>query len=373
MKDISKHVPQNNLNSNQENQLVVVLNRQMIKRIFKITIWLVIIFLLFQAIPFLASILAPLVISLILSLLLTPLVDEMENSGINRGAAIGIIYLLFGGLIAISLKYLIPSLSQEIQSLSGALENQDPQSLIDKLQITLTQRIPILKNPQIAREVSARLHGLFTSLLSKSLNMIFAILSSFTLIITVPFITFFLLKDGHRIKKFIIQCIPNRYFEMSLNLLHKTSQQLGNYIRGQLLVSSIIGVLSIVALYSLNVPYFFIIGVIAGLANMIPYFGPIVGALPAILVAVVENGSPGPVLGIIIAFAMIQLLDNVLISPVIVSRSVQIHPLLVIIVIIIGSNIGGIFGMLLAVPAFAVAQVIVKEIAWSFKHYRLSG
>jgi len=106
---------------------------------------------------------------------------------------------------------------------------------------------------------------------------------------------------------------------------------------------------------------------------MIPYFGPIVGALPAILVAIVENGSMGPVVGIIIAFAMIQLLDNVLISPLIVSKSIQIHPLVVIIVILIGSNIGGIFGMLVAVPLFAVSQVVVKELIWSFKHYRLSG
>ena len=81
----------------------------------------------------------------------------------------------------------------------------------------------------------------------------------------------------------------------------------------------------------------------------------------------------GPVLGIIIAFAMIQLLDNVLISPLIVSKSIQIHPLVVIIVILIGSNIGGIFGMLVAVPLFAVTQVVVKELIWSFKHYRLSG
>jgi len=373
MKNNSLYPQNNKSNFNQENQFVVVLNRLLIKRLFKAAIWISVIILLSQVIPFVTPILAPLIISLILSLLLTPLVDEMENRGINRGAAIGIIFLFFGGLIAISLKFLIPGLNQEIQSLSQALENQDPQSLIDKLQITLTQRIPILKNPEIAREVGARLHELFKSLLSKSLNMIFAILSSFTIIVTVPFITFFFLKDGHRIKKFIIQCVPNRYFEMSLNLLYKINLQLGNYIRGQLLVSSIIAALSIVALYSLNVPYFFVIGIIAGLANMIPYFGPVVGALPAILVAVVENGSPGPVLGIIIAFAMIQLLDNVLISPVIVSRSVQIHPLLVIIVILVGSNIGGIFGMLLAVPTFAVAQVIVKELIWSFRHYRLSG
>ncbi len=373
MKDNSIRPPKHASSSDQESQLVVVFNRQFIKKLFKATIGIVVVIALIWTFPFVASILTPLVISLILSLLLTPLIDVMENIGINRGAAVGIIFILLGGLIIIGLKFLIPSLNQEIQSLSKALENQDSQSLIDKLQITLTQRIPILKNPEIAREVSTRLHSLFTSLLSKSLNMIFAIVSSFTLIITVPFISFFFLKDGYRIKKFIIQCVPNRYFEMSLNLLYKTNQQLGNYIRGQLLVSTIVGALSVAALYSLNVPYFFVIGIIAGLANMIPYFGPIVGALPAILVAIVETGSLGSLLGIVIAFAMIQLLDNVLISPLIVSRSVQIHPLLVIIMILIGSNVGGMFGMLVAVPAFAVAQVIVKELIWSFKHYRLTG
>ncbi len=373
MKDNSIYPPKDAFKSDQENQLVVVFNKQLIRKLFKATFGIAVIAVLIWTMPFIASIFTPLLTSLILSLLLTPVIDAMENVGINRGAAVGIIFIILGGLIIIGLKFLIPGLNQEIQSLSKALENQDTNSLIDKLQITLTQRIPILKNPEIAREVSARLHNLFTSLLSKSLNMIFAILSSFTLIVTVPFIAFFFLKDGYRIKKFIIQCIPNRYFEMSLNLLYKTNQQLGNYIRGQLLVSTIVGALSVVALYSLNVPYFFVIGIIAGLANMIPYFGPVVGALPAILVAVVENGSLGSVLGIVIAFAMIQLLDNVLISPVIVSRSVQIHPVIVIIVILIGSNIGGIFGMLLAVPIFAVAQVIVKELIWSFSHYRLSG
>jgi len=356
-----------------DDQFVVVLNRQLTQRLFKAALWGIAFVLMLRFIPFINSIVAPLIISLIFSLLLTPLVDEMENSGINRGAAIGLLYLSFGALIAIGFKFIIPDISQEIESLSRTLENQNPQDLIDRLQVTLTQRIPILRNPQLAREVSTRLHDLFTALLGKSLNMIFAILSSFTMIFTVPFITFFLLKDGHRIKKFIIQCVPNRYFEMSLNLLYKTNLQLGNYIRGQLLVSSIIAILSTLALYSLNVPYFFVIGLIAGLANMIPYFGPVVGALPAILVAVVETGSLGSVLGIIIAFAMIQLLDNVLISPLIVSKSVQIHPLTVIIVILIGSNVGGIFGMLLAVPTFAIAQVIVKELIWSFKHYRLSG
>ncbi len=358
--------------SSQDQQLVIILNKQLIKKIVKVAILILCIGLTIRLLPLFMPILLPLLVSLVISLLLTPLVDRLENLGINRGAAVGMIFVVFGGLIIVGIKVLLPTLSREIQTLSQVLANQDSQTVIDKIQLTLTHRIPILKNPEIAREVSSRLHDLFTSLVSKSLNMIFAIVSSFTLIVTVPFITFFFLKDGYNIKKFIIQSVPNRYFELSLNLLYKTNLQLGNYIRGQLLVSSIVGTLSVIALYSLKVPYYFVIGMIAGLANMIPYFGPIVGAMPAILVAVVENGTAGSVMGIIIAFAMIQLLDNVLISPVIVSRSVQIHPLLVIIIILIGGNIGGIFGMLVAIPTFAVAQVIVKEIIWSFKHYRLS-
>ena len=139
------------------------------------------------------------------------------------------------------------------------------------------------------------------------------------------------------------------------------------------MVSLVIATLSITALYLLNIPYFFIIGLVAGLANMIPYFGPIVGALPAVLVAIIETGSMGSVVGVIIAFAIIQLLDNVLVSPMIVSKSVQIHPLSVILVILVGSSLAGLLGMLVAVPVFAVIQVIIKEIIWSFKNYRLTG
>ncbi|MDZ7331417.1 MAG: AI-2E family transporter [candidate division KSB1 bacterium] len=368
----TQHPKNGTPNPSPDQQLVIILNKQLIKKIVKVLLVILSVGAMIRLLPIFMPILLPLLVSLVISLLLTPLVDKLENLGINRGAAVGILFIVFGGLIIVGIKLLLPTLNHEIQTLSQVLASQDSETVIDKIQMTLTHRIPILKNPEIAREVSARLHDLFTSLVRKSLNMIFAIISSFTLIVTVPFITFFFLKDGYNIKKFIIQSVPNRYFELSLNLLYKTNLQLGNYIRGQLLVSSIVGSLSIIALYSLKVPYCFVIGIIAGLANMIPYFGPIVGALPAILVAVVENGTAGSVIGIIIAFAMIQLLDNVLISPVIVSRSVQIHPLLVIIVILLGGNIGGIFGMLVAIPAFAVAQVIVKEIVWSFKHYRLS-
>jgi predicted PurR-regulated permease PerM len=363
----------NGSNSSQENQLVILFNKQLIKKIVKLGFAIALCAALILAFPYIKPLLGPLGIALVLTLLLNPLIDRMENISINRGAAIAIVFLVVGAVVFIGIKTLIPGLNHQIQSVSKALENNDTESIIDKLQITLTQQIPILKNPAIARQVSKKLHLFFTALFGRILKIILKIISSFTLIIIVPFMTFFFLKDGRTIKKSIIHMVPNRYFEMSLSLLHKTSMQLGRYIRGQLLVSSIIATLSTIAMYSLDIPYFFIIGLIAGLANMIPYFGPVVGSIPGVLVAIIEKGSMEAVVGVIIAFAFVQLLDNILVSPLIVSRSVQIHPLLVIIVILIGSNIAGILGMLVAVPIFAVIQVIIKEIIWSFKNYRLTG
>ncbi len=368
-------IPQNNGSGshvNSEQQIIIVMNRQLIRRFMQLLLLVGIVILTIWLLPYIKSLLTPLGIALFLSYILKPWVNKLENAGMNRGAAVGLVFLILSGLLFMGLKMLLPGLSQEFKTLAQAVQAEDTQSVIDKLQATLSQRIPILKNPDIAREVSIKLHNFSATLLRKSFNLIFAIISSFTYIITVPFMMFFILKDGRRIKKFIIQIVPNRYFEMSLNLFYKANSQLGNYIRGQLLVSSIIATLSIIALYSLNIPYFFIIGVIAGLANMIPYFGPIVGALPGVVVAMVETGSMESVVGVIVAFALIQLLDNVLFSPVIVSKSVQVHPLLVILVILVGGNLGGILGMLVAVPIYAVAQVFVKEIIWSFRHYRLT-
>lgn len=368
-------IPQNNGSGspvNSEQQIIIVMNRQLIRRFMQLLLLVGIVILTIWLLPYIKSLLTPLGIALFLSYILKPWVNKLENAGMNRGAAVGLVFLILGGLLFMGLKMLLPGLSQEFKTLAQAVQAEDTQSVIDKLQATLSHRIPILKNPDIAREVSIKLHNFSATLLRKSFNLIFAIISSFTYIITVPFMMFFILKDGRRIKKFIIQIVPNRYFEMSLNLFYKANSQLGNYIRGQLLVSSIIATLSIIALYSLNIPYFFIIGVIAGLANMIPYFGPIVGALPGVVVAMVETGSMESVVGVIVAFALIQLLDNVLFSPVIVSKSVQVHPLLVILVILVGGNLGGILGMLVAVPIYAVAQVFVKELIWSFRNYRLT-
>ena len=189
-------------------------------------------------------------------------------------------------------------------------------------------------------------------------------------LVLIPFMTFFLLKDGRRLKKSFIAMLPNHYFEMTVHLLHKIDCQLSNYIRGQMLVSLCIGTLAATALAILGIPYFLLIGAVAGLANMIPYFGPIVGAIPGIILNVVAKGSLAAALPVIAAFLLIRLIDDTLVSPNILGRSLHIHPLLVIFVIFTGGEMFGVMGLLLCIPVTGIIKVTIQQLAWNFRNYR---
>ncbi len=373
MKEYTFINPQHSSQPKPENQFIIIVTSKTLKKILRGVLLLLLVFLGIKLIPLVKSLFFGFGFSFVFAFILSPLVDMLESRGLNRGAAILLIFLALGLFSFLIFKIVFPDFSQQINSLAQLVQHQDPETLVKKLQSFLSKQFSMLNNPEVAQNISSKLYGLLQLLLQKSIDIVFSIISNFVLIMTIPFITFFFLKDGRNFKKSIIQLVPNRYFEMSLNLIYKSSEKLGAYIRGQLLVAAVVGALSVFALFLLNVPYFFIIGAVAGLANMIPYFGPWVGAAPGVIVAYLETGSFSSVIAVVIAFAVIQLLDEVLVSPMIVSKSVQIHPLLVILVLLVGSSLAGLLGMLIAVPVFAVLQVIFKEVNWGLKNYRLNG
>ncbi|MCH8956852.1 AI-2E family transporter [candidate division KSB1 bacterium] len=319
-------------------------------------------------IPILQSVVTILIIAFFLALILNPIVNFIENRGIARLLASVLVFAMIIFLGGVGFKFLAPRITNEIKQLSSGLNEQSPGETLQKLQENLGDKIPFLSNPMIQKELKKKIDDL----VKKSFSMVVNVLSAVVSIIMLAFITFFLLKDGRRMKKTVVSWVPNRYFEMTLIILHKTGTQLGRYIRGQLLVASIVGSLSIFALYLLEIKYAFFIGAMAGLANMIPYFGPIVGAVPAIIMALIHNdGSLEIVAVVAVAFATIQLFENIFVSPFIVSKSVELHPLTVIIVILIGGQLVGIFGMLLAVPTASIIKVTAQELHWGLKNYRM--
>ena len=183
---------------------------------------------------------------------------------------------------------------------------------------------------------------------------------------------FFFLKDGREMKKKLVSMVPNRYFEFTLDLLYKMDMQLGNYLRGQFVDAVAFGLMSIVALWILGVNYFVFLGVFAGLANLIPYVGPIAGVIPAAIVAVLGSGDLNSATPVIIAYFILKLLDDFVVAPTIVASSVEMHPVLVLIAIMIGGELFGILGMLLAVPVAGFFKVVLQEGVSTYRKYRFN-
>lgn len=315
-------------------------------------------------------VLTPLILSFILSLLLNPLVVMLERRGLGRTVAVIIVLCALGVVLSAALSLLAPVIADEFRTLSRLAQDETPATLLQKIKVLLSEHLPWLKNPGIIAQILVHAEKFIQSLFQRSIQLLPSIVPVAIAVVLIPFMTFFLLKDGRRLKKSFIAMLPNRYFEMTVSLLHKIDRQVGNYIRGQLLVSLCVGILAATALAILHIPYFLLIGALAGLANMIPYFGPIVGAIPAVILNVIIKGQLDAALPVIAAFLLIRLIDDTLLSPNILGRSLRIHPLLVILVIFTGGEMFGIMGLLLCIPVTGIIKVIIEELAWGHRHYR---
>ena len=231
--------------------------------------------------------------------------------------------------------------------------------------------LPVPKGRDWIQTANHYLQSIATTLLKETPGLVGQLLSWFTFFIIVPFVLFFFLGQGRTIKRAIIELVPNRYFELVLNLLYRIDGQLGGYVRGMVLSVIIVSLLSSIGLYFIGLEHFLLIGVLAGLANVIPYLGPLIGIVAGIIATVLQYStlSFGVVLPVIIVFAIVQLVDNVFIAPMVVGRSVNLHPLLVIFAVLVGSELFGAVGMLLAVPTTAVIKVSVRTIYEGWRGY----
>ncbi len=335
----------------------------------------------YKALPLVMDAVFLLVIASILTVILNPMVDRMESNGIRRiyGAL-----LVFGGIFTIvgtGIVKGIPTLLSEISRISNMIKQQTEGDSLDAIMSNINTRISeYIPNFQLDTEtlsdLSAQFFGQLGSVLASALDTLATIV--FILIITM-----FFLVDGSRMMKSLIGMVPNRYFEMSLNISYKTKKQLTNFLRGQLLAALGVGIQSIIGLsllnwiFDTNISGVFLIGSIAGLANMIPFVGPFMGMAPAIVVSLFNNlGDPVAaanfyyIFHIIAMFFIVQMIDNNVISPIVVSGSMEMHPLTVILLILVGSQLG-VLGMFLAVPAWGISKVVIQEVYQGLKGHRL--
>ena len=338
---------------------------------------------------FTSPILFQLVLAFIGTIILNPVINRIESILHRRWLSVFLVLTLVIIAFIFLINSIWPILSRQAIEIQSMLTMDTFTHLNTKLEVIFKDLFPdylFLKIQALLVSMDSFLGDIWQTIMtdiqgmiSKAGNLVFAVGSLVMSLIFVMVFLVFLLLDGHNFKRAFIYAIPNRYFEMAMRILDKISDSISSYIRGQLLAALSVGITSVVGLYILqwitgiNIPYTFVIGCVAGLSNLIPFIGPIIGMLTTVIIYLVsEQVVPIQfiyVLSIMGVFAIVQLIDNLIVSPIIMSESMGIHPMFVIIFVLVGGAIAGPLGMLFAVPVTAILKVIIEELKWGFKNY----
>lgn len=312
-----------------------------------------------------------LIISIFITMIFNPLVTILENQGIKRIISVFLVFALSGIAIFFALNVLIPKIANQINALANTLSQEKVNSLMLQVESAIKEYIPFMQTTEFASKLEEFFSGLLFESVNNISNIVSSIVSVLAIFVIVPFITFFMLKDNTRILNGIINIVPNKYFEFSYYVITQIGVQLGRFIRGWIFDAFMVGFLAALGLTILGIQNSIIIGFIAGVGHLIPYFGPVIGGLPAIIISLIQFGDFSMLPEIVIMFTIIYTVDNGYIQPNIFSKSTDMHPLMIILLILMGSQLMGILGMLIAIPAATVIKTAAKEFYFGYKNYKI--
>lgn len=353
-------------------------------QIYRIIVGLISIGFLYVIWPYISSVVVMLVFAFLFTTILLPGVDTLERRIKSRGLSVLIVTLLILGLIGFFIGSFISQMSQQASDFSKQIDQATLAAEFKGLAERFSAALPsFVGNFQVGGgDFADKLSGMVNSIV-KNLASLLETIGNFLFIAVMTLIfTIILLHEYHNFKRALVKFISNKYFEIGLRLVFNIERSVSSYLRGQLLAASSVGIMSIIGLVILNLlganlTLIIFIGIIAGLANLIPLVGPFVGMIPAIMIAFMNNlgnetalqhelfgliPSPFFILDIVLMFIIVQQIEGNLITPTLVGKSVGLHPMMVMIALIIGGTILGPMGMLFAVPAAGVTKVIIQEV-----------
>ncbi|WP_337871761.1 AI-2E family transporter [Ignavibacterium sp.] len=313
-----------------------------------------------------------LAISILLALILTPFVQQLEKHGFSRSLSTLTVFIGFAVIIYLALSVVIPKLIYQMNQLISSLQNFSFNEELKQLEAKILKTFPFFAQG----EISERIQRFFSSQLANTISHLYdyvsSVVSIVAVLVIVPFITFFLIKDSSKIKRELIHLAPNKFFEPAYWILKRVTLQLGRFVRGWIFDATFVGVVIGFGFYFIGIPNALPLGVIAGLGHLIPYFGPVIGAIPAAIISIIQIGDLSQIPLIILIVAITYTIDNGFVQPYVFSKSVDMHPIVIILLIIAGSQLFGLLGMLLAVPTATVIKTAATEIYFAFKNYKLA-
>ncbi|WP_160719482.1 AI-2E family transporter [Bacillus sp. USDA818B3_A] len=315
---------------------------------------------------FFSTVFFPILITGFLYFLLSPLVDFLDRKKLPRIAAILIIYVAFAGLLVLAIGNLVPTVSKQATDLANNLPVFAHETTDFFNDVVKSSEFKNLMDEQaeIIDTVQQRLMEYANTLpnkLTNGLKGFFGVVTNIAIIlVTVPFLLFYMLKDGHKFPKAVSKFFPAGYRDEGLKILKETGETLSAYIQGQVMVALAVGTLAFIGFLIIDLPYALTMAIIIAFTNIIPYVGPIIGGAPAVLVAFFD--SPTKALLVIVVILVAQQVEGNFLSPLILGKTLDTHPATIIIILLAAGNLAGVLGMVLAVPTYAVSKVIVLNL-----------
>jgi len=307
-------------------------------------------------------VLAPFLLAFALSYLMNPVVTYLEKRGAPRGLGTLVIYVGFTLAVALLFLYLVPRFLVQLERLAEILPQQ-----VESIQSQIAGFYKRFTRVSVPEPIKGaidngieRAEQTLAGFVEGTLGSIPRFLPKLSLLILVPVLAFYLTMDFPELKMWLLSWIPDRWRSDIVGLMIEMDNSLGSFIRGQLLVSAVVGILIATGLSVIGVDFALLIGLIAGIFNIVPYFGPVIGAVPAVVFALLK--SPLSAVYVVILFVVVNQVESSIISPKILGEHVGLHPVTVIFSIVSGGYLFGFPGVILAVPVSSIVKVTLRYI-----------
>ena len=302
-------------------------------------------------------------VAALLALVLNPLVGMLERIRVPRALGVAVVYLVVIAVVAGVIALAIPPIDRQVRSLLDAFPGmvqqarvtlQHLQDLADRLHVRIDVAVQL---QSAAKSIASTLLGASHSILGLGMSLVRAL----TVAVIVVVISIYMLVDARRISRFVAEHFPTGVDD-GREYIGRTQKAVSEYIKAQLLLSAAIGagtgltmwVLGVTGVFPSGAKYAGLFGVWAGITEIIPYLGPVLGAIPPVVVALLH--SPLTALWVIIAYVGIQEIEGHIAAPLIMGARFRVHPLLVVFFILAGNQVHGLIGMFVAVPLIPLAR-----------------
>ncbi|MER2005645.1 MAG: AI-2E family transporter, partial [Enterococcus casseliflavus] len=315
---------------------------------------------------FLAIVGLPIILAGILYYLMNPTVDYLERKGIKRIYSIFGLFILVVGLIVWGVVVIIPKIQEQSMSFADNLpgyltiiENKVNEILSDPIFSQVQEQIEA-SNEKLISSLTDIVQNLSRSTIQNLGSFFGAVATVVLAVITMPFILFYLLKDGRKLAPYFVKFLPTKMRQPSLVVLKEMNDQVSSYIRGQLTVAFAVAVMFMIGFSIIGLDYAITLGIAAGFLNLIPYLGSFLAMIPAVFLGIV--GGPVLLIQVLIVFVIEQTIEGRLISPLVLGNELSIHPVTILLVLLTSGKLFGLVGVILGIPVYAAAKVVITHV-----------